>query len=159
MTGGLGFLMLGKYQVPVRKAVLAESRDGEGDYRWSIEVNADELPLPKDDEEADEGPWFLGAEPYLYAQMLPLRVKSWEELAGRRFEFSDSPHDDPPCWECSQWPFFCIHTWEHDYVHPVSLRFLGLDKDRVQVVIDGRYPCGGETARLLVISWLTYEPH
>ena len=109
------------------------------------------------EKEDEDFAWLEGAEPYLYAQMLPLEVAGPEELIGRRYTFPQSPDDDPPDWEAArQWPFFCLYTCEHDYAYPMTIAFLAKRDQHYRVEISGKVPLHKEFD-LRVKTWLRWE--
>jgi hypothetical protein len=159
----MDFLHLHTDAFPVQRGTLSCLRDEPSDYRWCLEIHSgpstqQDDPNRSDDTEEVEMAWLAGAEPYLYAQLLPLRVDSPDDLIGRRYTFPQSPEDDPPDWEeAEQWPFFCLYTSEHDYVHPVSLTFTARREGQYRVEIEGRLPIDDTCYDLRVRAWLDWE--
>jgi hypothetical protein len=141
---------------PVLRGSLSRLRDQSSDYCWCIEIHCGASAEAGEGEESALG-YVLGAEPYLYAQLLPLRVRSPEEVVGRRYSFPQSPEDDPADWEPDQWPFFCLYLWEHDYVYPVVLTFTAKRDGQYRVEIEGKYPVDGACYDLRVQAWLDWE--
>jgi len=80
-------LFLNAIGFPVRSGALSRNRDESGVCYWCIEINCEESPQldyrnwpdERDERELD---WLASAEPFLYAQMLPLPVDSPDELVG-----------------------------------------------------------------------------
>jgi hypothetical protein len=154
------YLYLNTIAFPVRRGELCVGRDASTDYRWDIEIHCDESPQldcrnwPDDRE---EGPldWVAGFEPYLYAQMLPLRVASPDDLVGRAYWFPQSPDDDPPDWPSGiGWPFFCLYLMEHSWAYPMRVAFTEKSGQQYRVEIAGGYPDGGVIYDLRVETWL-----
>jgi hypothetical protein len=153
----MDLLHLDTLTFPVLRGSLTRLRDEESDYCWDIEIHCDSSAELGAEDPERELEYVLGAEPYLYAQMLPLRVESLDKLVGRRYSFPQSPEDDPADWEPDQWPFFCIYLWEHDYVHPVALAFTAKRDHQYRVEIEGKYPANGTCYDLRVHAWLDWE--
>lgn len=156
-------LHLNTIAFPVLRGELYRARDASDDYRWGIEVHCGESPhldyrsWPDD---RDEGPldWLAGSEPYLYAQMLPLRVTSPDELIGRAYSFPQSPDDEPADWPRGiGWPFFCLYLMEHDLAHPMRVAFTERRGGQYRVEIAGGYPSGGLVHDLRVEAWLDWQ--
>jgi hypothetical protein len=140
---------------PVLRGSLLKLRDGSSDYCWGVEIHCGKAIELEEGQESDLD-YVLGLEAYLYAQLLPLRVSSPEELIGRRYSFPQSPDGDPADWEPGQWPFFCLYLWEHDYVHPTTLAFTAQRYRQYRVEIDGKYPVDGKCFDLRVQAWLDW---
>jgi hypothetical protein len=153
----MDFLHLDRLAFPVLRGSLSRLRDESSDFCWCVEVHCGEAAEQEEGQES-ELDYVLGAEPYLYAQLLPLRAESPDELIGRRYSFPQSPEDDPADWEPDQWPFFCLYLWEHDYVHPAALGFTGRRGRQYRVEIEGKYPVDGMCHDLRVQAWLDWEP-
>ena len=160
-------LLIGDYAFPIREGSLSKRKDEPGEYCWCIEVYCEgceqlerrlQRRLKDEDSEDEELHWLTGAEPYLYAQSLPLRVKTAEELIGRTYDFPWSPDDDPPPGYSDGWPFFCLYTWEHDLAYPMRIAFLTKQGGRYRVQIDGKYTMGEECYDLKAQAWLDWEP-
>lgn len=147
----MDFLYIDNLAFPVQRATISELRNGEGDYRWCIEIHCGVTKNPNDEH------WLAGTEPYLYAQLLPLRVSSPEELVGRTYYFPQSPDDEPPTWESGQWPFFCAYLHEHEYLYPVKISFDEHRDNRYRILFEGKYPCGDESHEIKVQTWLVWE--
>ena len=154
-------LYLNTIAFPVLRGELYGGRDTT-DYRWGIEINCGESPQLDyqnwpDDREEQPLDWLAGFEPYLYAQMLPLRVTSPEELIGRAYSFPQSPDDDPPDWPRGiGWPFFCLYLMEHYWAHPMRVAFTERRGRKYRVEIAGGYPDGGVVYDLRVAAWLDW---
>jgi hypothetical protein len=156
-------LYLNTMAFPVRRGELYRGRDNSTDYRWCIEIGCDESPQLdyrhwSDDRE--EGPldWLAGTEPYLYAQMLPLRVESPDELIGREFRFPQSPDDDPLDWPSGiGWPFFVLYLFEHCWAHPIRLTFTDKRDCQYRVVLAGKYLDSRVCYDLRVEAWLDWQ--
>jgi hypothetical protein len=107
-----------------------------------------------------EGPDDLlaGAEPMLYAQMLPLRVRSREELIGRTYSFPQTPDDDPPDWPTGHgWLFFVLSVWEGCVAYPMGVAFTEKRNEQYRVEIAGRYFNSGVSYDLRVQAWLDWQ--
>jgi hypothetical protein len=156
-------LQLNTIAFPVLRGELLRGRDALDEYCWGIGVYCGESPQldyrswPDD---RDEGPldWLAGSEPYLYAQMLPLRVASLDELVGRAYSFPQSPDEEPTDWPSGiGWPFFCLYLTEHELVHPMRVAFTERRGGQFRVEIAGRYPSGGVVHDLRVEAWLEWQ--
>jgi hypothetical protein len=156
-------LFLNTTAFPVRSGVLSRGRDATTDYRWGIEINCDESPqLDYRDwpDDRKEGPldWLASAEPYLYAQMLPLPVASPDELVGNEFSFSQSPKDVPADWpQGIGWPFFMLYLFEHEWAYPMRMAFTAKRGSQYRVEINGGYPVGDLVHDLRVQAWLDWH--
>lgn len=156
-------LDLNSIAFPVRRGELCRVHDASTDYRWGVEIHCDEsLQLDDRDwpDDREEGPldWLAGCEPYLYAQMLPLRAASPDELVGRAYDFPQSPDDDPQDWPSGiGWPFFCLYLTEHSLAHPMRVAFTEKRGRQYRVEIAGRYPDGGVIYDLRVEAWLDWK--
>lgn len=155
-------LQLNTLSFPVLRGELNVERDAETDYCWGIEIHCGESPQLDfrnwpDDRKEQPLDWLASVEPYLYAQMLPLRVMSPDDLVGREFTFPQSPDDDSPDWpQDIGWPFFCLYLYEHDLVHPMKLTFAAKQGNQFRVEIAGRYSDGKVTHELHVAAWLDW---
>jgi len=155
------FLHLDAVAFPVLRGSLSRLNEA-GDYSWCIEVHCGESeqldyrnwPENKIGSGLD---WLAGKEPYLYAQLLPLGVGSPDELIGCRYSFPQSSYDDPADWEPNHWPFFCLYTWEHDYVHPISLAFTAKRGRQYRAEIEGKFPVNNRYHDLRVQAWLDWD--
>jgi hypothetical protein len=154
--GFVDLLHLDTLTFPVLCGSLSRLRDESSDYCWCIEIHCGQSAEPAEKQKSDLD-YVLGAEPYLYAQLLPLRVKTLAELIGRRYSFPQSPEDDPADWEPDQWPFFCLYLWEHDYVHPAALAFIAKRGRQYRVEIEGKYPIDGAYFDPRVQAWLDWK--
>jgi hypothetical protein len=157
----LDVLHLQSLAFPVLRGSLSKT-PGVGDYCWSIEIHCGESARlyernNSDDQDEDELDWLAGTEPYLYAQLLPLRVPSPDQLVGRRYSFPQSPEDEPADWEPDQWPFFCLYLYEHEYLYPVNVGFTEQRGGRYKVEIAGKYPVGARCYDLKVQAWLDWD--
>lgn len=145
----MNILRLDSITFPVTSASIKRIPD-IGEYCWCIDVNCGSSPELNDEEwpedrEEQELDWVAGSEPYLYAQLLPLRVESPKDLAGRSYSFPQTPGDDPADWEPDQWPFFCLYLMEHDYVYPAVVKFSEDRNGRLYLEFEGKLPiCGRE---------------
>ena len=157
----MDFLHLHTIAFPVLRGNLSKLRE-PSDYCWCIEiycgesVQLDARNWPDDREEQDLD-WLMGTEPYLYAQLLPLRVEAPDELLGRRYSFPQSPEDNPADWEPNQWPFFCLYTCEHDYAYPMTLTFTAKRDRQYRVEIEGKYPVCRASYDLRIQAWLDWR--
>ena len=150
----MDLLNLDRLAFPVLRGSLSRLRDESSDYCWDVEIHCGKSIEAEEERESDLD-YVRGLEPYLYAQLLPLRVKSPEELIGQRYSFPQSP-DGPADWEPDQWPFFCLYLWVHDYVHPTTLAFTGRRGHQYRVEIEGKYPVDGKCFDLRVQAWLDW---
>lgn len=155
-------LFLSSIGFPVRSGALSRNRDESGAQSWCIEIHCPESPQldyrnwTDDREEAEVG-WLAGAEPYLYAQMLPLPADSPDELIGHTYSFPQSPDDEPADWDRGVgWPFFCLYLFEHDLVCPTTVTFTERREQQVRVKIVGSYPFGEGHYDLRVEAWLNW---
>lgn len=155
-------LFLNSLGFPIRSGTLSRKRDGLDVRSWCIEVHCKESPQLDyrnwaDDREEEESDWLAGAEPYLYAQMLPLPVDSPDELVGRTFSFPQSPNDEQADWNRGEgWLFFCLYVLEHDPVHPTTVDFTARQEQRYRVKIAGSYPIGQGHYDLRAEAWLDW---
>lgn len=155
-------LHLNALAFPVVRGELSCARDAETEYRWGVEIHCQastQFEDPGRPDDADEQPedWTAGFEPYLYAQMLPLRATVPEELVGRSYVFPQSPDDDPPDWPGGLgWPFFCLYLAEHELAHPMRLTFTQRQGRRYRVEIVGRCSDGTAEYDLRVEAWLDW---
>lgn len=163
-------LYLNTIAFPVLRGELCGGRDTTTDYRWSIEIHCGESPQLDyrnwpDEREEQPLDWLAGLEPFLYAQMLPLRVASPEELVGRSYSFPQTPDDDPPNWpQGIGWPFFSLYLMEHAWAHPMRVTFIERRGQQYRVEIVGGYLDSGVVYDLRVTAWLNWldeeaEPH
>lgn len=155
MNDSTGFVKLGEHSFRVKRAVLSRISGEKSDYCWNIEIECglDTTEIPED---GDEPPWYVGTEPSLYAQILPLRASHPDELIGREFSFPQTPDDDPADWpEGIGWPFFVLYAWEHDLVYPSRVMFLEGDGGRYRVRILSEHACG--PTPIVVEAWLAFE--
>lgn len=110
----MDLLVVDNLAFPVRHGRLAKGPGDPIPYCWSIEIHcgsSDELDGAGEQEEL--GPHAMaGTEPYLYAQLLPLRVESPDELVGRRYVFPQSPEDKEPDWGAPHWPLVTAGAME-----------------------------------------------
>ncbi len=156
-------LYLNTIAFPVLRGELLGGRDTTTDFRWGIEINCGESPQLDyrswpDEREEQLHDWLASAEPYLYAQMLPLRVSSPDELVGREYTFPQSPDDDPPDWPRGiGWPFFTLYLFEHYWAHPIRVAFTGKQGIQYRVEIAGSYPDGGMVYDMRVQAWLDWQ--
>ena len=156
-------LYLNTIAFPVLRGELCRGRDASNEYSWGIEVHCCEstqLDYRSWPDDRDEGPldWLAGSEPYLYAQMLPLRVASPDELVGRAYSFPQSPDDEPADWPSGiGWPFFCLYLMEHDLAHPMQVAFTERRGSQYRVEIAGGYPSSGLVHDLRVAAWLDWH--
>jgi hypothetical protein len=147
---------------PVLRGELSGGSDKTTDYRWSIEINCGESPQLdfrnwSDDRQEQPLDWLAGLEPYLYAQMLPLRVASPTELVGRTYSFPQSPDDESPDWPHGiGWPFFCLYLMEHVWAHPIQVTFTKRKGRKYRVEIIGGYFNCGVAYDLRVAAWLDW---
>jgi hypothetical protein len=144
---------------PVLRGTLSKLRNEPSDYCWDIEVHcggSDQWDNPNCQVDP-ELEWIAGAEPYLYAQMLPLRVASPEELVGRRYEFPQTPGSPSEDGEPDQWAFFVLYLHEHDQVYPMTLTFTERRDRQYRVEIAGQYPAIETWYDLRVEAWLDWE--
>jgi hypothetical protein len=155
-------LLLNTVGFPVRSATLSRNRDDSGERSWCIEINCEESPQLDyrnwpDDRDEGELDWLAGAEPYLYAQMLPLPADSPDELVGRTYSFPQTPDDEPADWDRGVgWLFFCLYLFEHDLAYPVTVSFTERWGKRYRVKIAGFYPCGEARYNLRAEAWLDW---
>src|SRR5262249_52549534 len=110
-----------------------------------------------DDREEDELDWLAGAEPSLYAQMLPLQANSPDDLVGQAFSFTQSPDDEPAEWDRGVgWLFFCLYLFEHDLVYPTTVSFNERRDQRYRVHVTGSYRVDQMVYDLRVEAWLDW---
>jgi hypothetical protein len=149
-------LRLDTLTFPVLRSSLSKLPKESSDYCWSIEIYCGASAGLEEQEESDLD-YVLGAESCLYAQMLPLRVISPDDLVGRKYSFEQSPDGSRGDWEADQWPFFCLYLWEHDYIYPTTLAFVAVEGRRYRVEIEAKYPVDGKCYALRVGAWLEWE--
>jgi hypothetical protein len=155
-------LFLNSVDFTVRSGTISRNLDETGVRSWSIDIHCGESPQLDyrscpDDKEEDELDWLAGAEPYLYAQMLPLPADSPDELVGRTYSFTQSPDDEPADWDRGVgWLFFCLYLLEHDLIYPTTVTFIERREQRYRVKIAGSYPVGKEHYDLRVEAWLDW---
>lgn len=151
----MDYLRIGEFSFPVKRAVLSRLSDSGSDYCWNVEIECDGDASEVSEDDSDP-PWYVGTEPSLYAQMLPLRVSHPDELIGREYSFPQTPDDNPADWpEGLGWPFFVLYAWEHDLVYPSRIAFLERQQGRYRVRIESSHVCGPTSIR--VEAWLTFE--
>jgi hypothetical protein len=157
----MDYLYINSIAFPIRNGTFRIGKDSSSEYDWGIEINCEESPHFRDwSEEREEEPtdWLAGTEPYLYAQMLPLRVKSVDDLVGQVFTFPQTPDDELPDWpEGIGWPFFVLYLFEHDLVYPMQLAFIQKKKGQFRVEITGKYPQGDLSYDLRIQAWLDWQ--
>lgn len=155
-------LFLNSIGFPVRSGTLSCNRAELGVRSWCIEIHCGESPQLNyldwpDDREEEELDWLASAEPYLYAQMLPLPVDLPDELVGRTFSFPQSPDDESADWDRGVgWLFFCVYLFEHDLVYPTTVTFIERQGQRYRVKITGSYPVGQGHYDLQTEAWLDW---
>lgn len=155
-------LSLNSIGFPVRSGTLSRYRDASGVRCWSIKIHCGESPQLNyrewpDDRLEGELDWLAGAEPFFYAQMLPLPADSPEELVGRTFSFPQSPGDEPAAWDrAAGWLFFCLYLFEHDTAYPMEVTFVERQGIRYRVKIVGFFPCNNTNYQLQVETWLDW---
>jgi hypothetical protein len=154
----MDLLHLHNVTFPVVRGTLSKLRE-LGDYCWDIEIYCGKSAQLDycDDRDEQELDWLVGSEPYLYAQLLPLRVGSPGELVGRRYSFPQSPDDSTADWEPNQWPFFCLYLTEHEYAHPMTLAFTAMRGRQYRVEIEGKLPVNNVRYDLRVHAWLDWK--
>ena len=155
-------LFLDSVSFPVRNGTLSRNRDESGVRSWCIEINCGESPQLdyrnwQDDREEGELDWLASAEPYLYAQMLPLPADSPAELIGQTYSFPQSPNDSPANWDRGVgWLFFCLYLFEHALVYPMTIAFTEQRQQQYRVRLTGTYPVGERHHDLRVEAWLDW---
>ncbi len=155
-------LSLNSVGFPVRSGTLSRNRDEPGVRSWCIEIQCGESPQLDysdwpDDRVEEELDWLAGAEPSLYAQMLPLPADSPDELVGRTFSFPQSPDDKPADWDRGVgWLFFCLYVFEHNLVYPTTVEFTERQEQRYRVKIAGSYPVGQGNYDVRAEAWLDW---
>jgi hypothetical protein len=156
------YLYLNTITFPVRRGTLFRGWEELGDYCWEIEIHCGESPQLDyrnwPDDRAEEPLDILaGAEPSLYAQMLPLRVGSPHELVGRVYSFLQTPDDEAPDWPTGLgWPFFVLNLWEDCLAYPMRVAFTQQRGRQYRVEINGRYFDSGVSYDLRVQAWLDW---
>lgn len=156
----MDFLYLDSIAFPVRSGKLYPGRDASEEFRWGIEIFCEEAPQLDfrnwhDDREEQPSDWLAGSEPFLYAQLLPLRISSPEQLIGRSYSFSQTPDDESPDWpEGIGWPFFSLYLFEHLWAYPIRIAFTEKRNTQYQVEISGKFPQSDKVYDLRVSTWL-----
>jgi hypothetical protein len=152
----MDFLHLHTFAFPILRGSISKLPDERSDYCWCIEIYCAGLFSPE--EQGSDLDWVAGTEPYLYAQLLPLRVSSPDELVGQHYAFPQSPEDDPADWEPDQWPFFCLYLLQHEYVYPVSFGFTAKRDGKYRIEIEGKLPACQKSYDIRAEAWLDWEP-
>jgi hypothetical protein len=153
------FLRINDLAFPVLRGTLSRLRNESSDYCWNIEIHCGrsdqwDNPNTEVDEELE---WLVGTEPYLYAQGLPLRVASPEELVRRRYDFPQTPDSPLEEGEPDQWSFFVLYLHEHDQVYPMALSFTEKRDRQYRVEIVGKYDANETSYDLRVEAWLDWK--
>jgi len=155
-------LLLDAIGFPVRSGTLSRNAEEPGVHSWSIEIYCEESPPLDyrnwpDDRTEQTLDWLAGARPYLYSQMLPLPVRSPDELVGQTYSFPQSPEDEPADWDRGEgWLFFALYLFEHDLVYPMTVSFTKRQGTKYRVKAAGRYPCNETQLDLRVETWLDW---
>ena len=128
----MGVIQLGNYDWSVKSATLGckilpvDQADfhwgpGTGGISWHFDINAEDREI--------DGEWMA---PYLYSQVLKLKVASWKGFEGQKVTWLP-----PDAYEDRGWPSICI--FEHEDILDPEIRFSVRNGSEFAFSLSGRY--------------------